>query len=375
MSLKLNFKGLFLKNLNGNNKNTLRNIIGREGVKILLRPMLRWSPLEHHVSGYTIMLGAPWDLRHLLSVNLDFVSRTDLTNCHCIHVVFDRRRQPGYENIISEIQKKFPQLPLSFSHYARMPGFIVEKVNVSTFFNSLNCATVLPKIQTKYAILHDFDLYPLVPEYFESVYRTITDNGWHFCGLERTNFDGLTNEDNVFGTWCLGMDVQWLRSNFSPIDIFHRVQLVGDRLINLDPFSSLELRTSRRGPINSLNGEACCHVKNLCSTFLRFSTGRPAKIVWRLHYLWYLEYISNEPSNFHAAIDAMERAESSILNVGNYIIDFAGTDPTCANVLRDELERMELVLHGQTRPKVMQYLEAFSKFLKHPSKEIALIVV
>lgn len=349
-------------------KSKLRNVIGREGIKLLLGSMLQWTPLDQPISGFSIMLGVPWALRHLLKVNLDFVSRTDLKNCHRIHIVFDRRRQPGYEEIVSETQKQFPQLPLSFSHYAKLPGFVIEKVNVSTFYNSLNCATMLPEIQTKYAILHDFDLYPLVPEYFESVYHTIKEKGWHFCGLEKTNFDGLTDEDHVFGTWCLGMDVQWLRSNFRPIDIFHRVQLVGERLINLDPFSSIELRTSRRGLVNNINGETCCHVKNLCSTFLRFSTGRPAKIVWRLHYLWYLEYLAKEPANFFAAIEAMENANSSILNVGNYRTDFAGTDPTCANVLHDELYRMESVIHGALRPEVIRYIDAFTHFLEGVSK-------
>ena len=346
------------------NRNNLRNIIGREGVKLLLRPMLRWSPLELPVNGYSIMLGAPWELRHLLTVNLDFISRTDLTNCRRIHVVFDRRRQTGYEKIVSETRKQFPDLPLSFSHYAAFPGFVAEKVNVSTFYNSLNCATILANIETKYAILHDFDLYPLNPEYFESVYRTIKSNGWHFCGLERTYFDGLTEEDNVFGTWCLGMDVQWLRANFHPVDIFHRVQHVGERLISLDPFSSIELSTPLRGPVNKLNGTACCHVKNLCSTYLRFSTGRPANIVWRLHYLWYLEYLAKEPQNFFAATEAMENAHSPLLNVGNYQADYQGTNPTCANVLRDELHCMESVLHGAPRPEVEKYIDAFSVFLK-----------
>ncbi len=343
--------------------NHLRNVIGRESIKLLLRPMLRWSRLDQTDSGYSIMLGVPWDLRHLLKVNLEFVSRTDLRNCHRIHIAFDRRRKPGYEKIINETQNQFPHLPLSFCHYAWFPGTVVEKVNVSTFYNSLNCATILPDIQTKYAILHDFDLYPLVPEYFDSVYHTIKENGWHFCGLEKTNFEGLTDEDNVFGTWCLGMDVQWLRSNFRPVDIFHRVQYIRGRLVSLDPFSFIELSTPLRGPVHKLNGAACCHVKNLCSTYLRFSTGRPAIIAWRLHYLWYLEFVADAPSNFFAAIEAMENADSSILNVGTYRTDFADTNPSCANVLRDELYRMESVLHDMPRPEVERYVIAFSNFL------------
>ncbi|WP_319409032.1 hypothetical protein [uncultured Desulfosarcina sp.] len=346
-------------------KDILRNLIGRESIKLLLRPMLRWKSLDDPIEGYSIMLGVPWALRHLLKVNLDFISRTDLTHCHRICIAFDRRRQPGYLEIISETRNAFPELPLSFNHYAALPGFVVEKVNVSTFYNSLNCATLLPNIETRYAILHDFDLYPIVPEYFESVYRSIRTHQWHFCGLEKTRFDGLTDQDNVFGTWCLGMDVKWLRSKFHPIDIFHRVKDLEGRQISLDPFSAIELGTSRRGPIDHLDGGACCHVKNLCSTYLRFTTGRPAVIVWRLHYLWYLEFLSGEPQNLLSAIEAMENAKSSLLQIGDYRADFSDADPTCANVLRNELMHMETALHGAMRPEINRYIVAFEKFLNN----------
>jgi hypothetical protein len=345
-------------------KKILRNIIGRESIKLFLRLILRWSKLEKSIDGYSIMIGVPWALRHLLAVNLNFVSRTELTNCHSIHVVFDRRKQMEYEEVVNEMQKQFHSLPLTFSHYEVLPGFIVEMLNASKFFNSLNCATILPKIQTQYAILHDFDLYPLVPEYFESVYRTIKHNKWHFCGLERTRFDGLTETDNVFGTWCLGMDVKWLRSNFHPIDIFHRVEKIGGRWVSLDPFSSLELRTPFRGPVDKLVGKVCCHVKNLCSTYLRFSSGRPVEIAWRLHYLWYLEYLCGQSENLLSATLEMENAKSSTLMVGRYKTDFSNTDPTCANVLRDELYHMESVLHGAIRPEIDRYIDVFTKFLK-----------
>lgn len=345
-------------------KSIWRNVIGRESIKLLLRPMLRWEYLDDPVEGYTIMLGVPWELRHLLKVNLDFVSRTDLTHCHRICIVFDRKRKPGYLQIVKEIRSVFPKLPISFNHYARLPGSIVEKVNVSTFYNSLNCATLLPKVKTRYAILHDFDLYPLVPEYFESVYRSIKHRQWHFCGLERTHFNGLTDQDNVFGTWCLGIDVQWLRSRFHPTDIFHKVENVRGRPISLDPFSALELRTSRRGPVDNLNGKACCHVNNLCSTFLRFTTGRPAKIVWRLHYLWYLEFLGGDTGKLLLATEAMEKANSPILEIGGYRVNFSGTDPTCANVLRNEVFQMEAVINGKVRKEVKRYVQAFTDFLE-----------
>ena len=341
----------------------VRNIFGRELIKLAMRPLLNWSTLSTPQEGYRIMLGVPWALRHLLSVNLDFVSRTDLTHCRAIQIVFDRRRKEGFEQIVEESRRQYPVLPLAFSHYPELVGFIAEKVDVSTFYNSLNCATVLPKIETKYAILHDFDLYPVLREYFEAVYQTIRKNSWHFCGLERTYFEGLTDNDNVFGTWCLGMDVQWLRRNFHPIDIFHKIKRIRGKEISLDPFSALELLTPKKGPIDNLDSEACCHVKNLCSTYLRHTTGRPASIVWRLHYLWYLEYLAGVPENLYAATKAMAIADSPVLDVGGYIADFSSTDSTCANVLRNELYKMERVVHGKPRQEVEVFVEEFQMFL------------
>lgn len=345
------------------NTTTRKARYGRKVIAEILGGLNRWKPLTDPKPGYSIVLGTPWALRHLLPVNLKFIQRTDRTNLHRIHVVFDRTPQSGGDAFIEQIRDEFADLPLTFRFYPPLSGWITERVSVSTFFNSMNTILALGECETGFAILHDFDLYPLVPEYFEALYRAHLERDLHFVGLEHTPFDGLTKDDNILGTWALGIDVVHLRANHRPGECFHTVAPVNGQLISLDPYSYVQLQTPRRGLVETIDGSACCHVKNLCSTYLRFTTGRWAKIAWRLHYVWYLETLIGKYENFHAAHRAMDAAEDSLLTVNDYEVDFAGTDPTCANVLRDEVTRMEEALTGTCRPEVVEYADAFKRFL------------
>lgn len=346
---------------------TLRARYGRAIIAHLLGAMNSWRPLHDPQPGYSIVLGTPWDLRQLLPVNLKFIERTNREHLHRIHVVFDRTTRSGGDEFIERVRKQFPELPLSFQFYPPVSGWVTEKVSVSTFFNSMNTILGLSECETGFAVLHDFDLYPLVPEYFEELYQAHCERELHFVGLEHTLFDGLTSEDNVLGTWALGIDVTRLRREHSPTECFHTVAPVNGRLTSLDPYSWVQLQTPKRGLVETIDGTACCHVKNLCSTYLRFTTGRWARIAWRLHYVWYLETLDGKSANFAAALEAMKQARNSVLNVNDYEVDFAGTDPTCANVLRTELTRMEQALFGQARPEVLEYVNAFEAFLARHS--------
>jgi hypothetical protein len=110
----------------------------REVIKALLRPLLRWQPLEDLQPGFTIILGTPWQLRHLLAINLRFIARTDTRELQKIHVVFDRTPQPGGDVLIAETRAAFPHLPLEFRFHPPLSGHIVRAANQSKFYASLN---------------------------------------------------------------------------------------------------------------------------------------------------------------------------------------------------------------------------------------------
>lgn len=279
--------------------------------------------------------------------------------------MFDRRWRPGIEELVKRVEGEFPQLPLTFQSYPAVPGAVIERIHVSTFYNSMNTVLGLRECETRYAVLHDFDLYPLRPDHFTSIVQTMRDRGWRFSGHELTHFDGLTDEDNQIGTWTLGIDVEWLRANWRPIDCFHRVERVRGRLTNLDPYAAIQFRTPDRGLTGIVRPDEFCHVKNLCSTYLRLLKGVPlnAKVAWRLHYLWYLEERSGRAGRLGEVSAAMAGAQSARLSIDGREADFSQVHVTCANVLRTELSQMERFLLGDVRPEVAAYVDAFEAFL------------
>lgn len=342
----------------------LRRKYGRELVKKLLSPFLQWRPLKELETGHTLVVGVPWDLRKVLSANLLFLSRVDRRRLREILIVFDRRWRPEMDLIRSEMLDKFPDLPLRFLWYPKVSGRIVERVNVSTFYNSMNTVLAIATAKTRTVILHDFDLYPLRRDYFNAFQQGIEESSLRFCGLELTNFDGLCNADQVMGTWALAIDAQWLRSNWRPIDCFHRMHTIRGKRVSLDPYSWLQLQTPERGLVRRFDGAAMCHIKNMCSTYLRYLNGEWAKIAWRLHSVWYLEELSGSPSSVAEATEAMDNADGPKLEVGGLVADFSGADVGAVAVLSQEIQKLEEHLHGKVRPRIKKYISSFSNFVE-----------
>ncbi len=341
----------------------LRHLVGREVFKCALGPLLSWPRRAELQSGYSIILGVPWHLRHLLGVNLRFIAAADRQSLRAVHVVLDRANPQALAELRASIDRDWSGLPLKFHCYEGLAGRLVEWIDVSTFYNSMNCATALKAIDTTHAILHDFDLYPTRSDYFERIYRQMIDRRLHYCGVEFTPFDGLSAADQVLGTWGLGMDVGWLRSTHRPIEIFHAVRRVKGRWVMLDPFSHSQLRKgTRRELVDGSDTGDFCHVKNLCSSYLRLSTGRHVTIAWRLHYLWYLESLEGRQDLSALSVD-MDRSADGRLQVGERIVDFTGTSPTCASVLRGELLRMDQSLFGAVRPETATFVDSTERFL------------
>lgn len=336
----------------------------RDVTKLLIGGLVRWRPLAEPRPGYSIVLGTPWALRHLLRANLLFVSRLDLAQLDQVYVVFDRRAQSGASAFAESVRVEFPRLPLHFEFHPPFLGRILERVNQSKFYASTNWVLGLRRCRTRYAILHDFDLYPTQADFFSRIVQAMREKRLRFAGPEYTHFDGLTDEDGLLGTWELGLDVEWLRNTYRPIQCYHSVAEVNGRRVDLDAFSRIQSMTPQRRLAEGVGRDSYAHVTNLCSTYLRLTSGSPVNITWRIPFLWYLEALSSRIDSLERITNEMRHSISGRLTVDNLMLDFSGVHVTCSNVLRDELHRMEAALYGGCRPLVAAYIDAFEEFLK-----------
>ncbi len=341
----------------------LGRTLGRSLARAAIGRLVSWKPMRAPESGFSIVIGVPWDLRHLLPVNLRFVARTDLRNLDQIFIVFDRRPRQGADEILARAKSEFGGLPLEVLWYPPLAGGLVERLNISTFYNSLNTVLALGRCRTKYAVLHDFDLFPLREDHFTSIVEAMATRGWRFSGHEWTFFQGLTAEDRQVGTWTLGIDVEHLRSRFRPIQCFHTFHTLRGERISIDPYAWVQFQTPERGLTGVIDATGFCHVMNLCSTYLRFQKGTWLKVAWRLHYLWYLEDIAGAPSRLDEVIRAMRESTDGVLHVDQHPAEFCKTHASCGEVLRRELGAMERFLFDGTRERVNLYLDEFDRFI------------
>ena len=335
----------------------------RDVLKKILGIWLRWAPIDKPRDGFSIVLGVPWALRHLLPVNLEFVQKTDISQLHRIYIVFDRVAQEGGKAFIEQTRESFPDLPLTFRFHPPIAGRFVELINQSKFYASMNWTLGLAQCETRYAVMHDFDIYPLVPNYFTSMIEAMRNRALRFAGVEYTHFDGLETSHALIGTWALGIDVVWLRENYRPIDCFHAVENISGRRFDLDAFTFIQSMTPQRDLVGVVTSADMAHVRNLVSTYLRFSKGQRFDLVWRLHQMWYLESLCGRKDRLRQLIQLMNEATSPRLSVDGSVAEFADTHVTCANVLREQLLPMENFLFGQLRPEVVEYTDAFERFL------------
>lgn len=348
--------------------NYFRRNLGREALKWLVGRAFGWEAPDSQVPGYTIVVGVPWGLRHVLAANLEFLSRVRLTDAHEVMVVFDRTHRSEMDEIARAMVERFPQLPLKFRWYPERAGRLIQRANISTFYNSMNTVLAVSEARTRALILHDFDLYPLREDYFDRLCGDIVRKNLKFCGLEYTHYDGLSDSDRVLGTWALAMDAAWLRSSFKPTDCFHKIIRYKGRRMSLDPYSWVQLQVEDRDLVEGLPPESMCHIRNMCSTYLRFSNNQWAHIAWRLHSIWYLEHLSGDSKNLRECTRGMKSSQDGTLVLDGRTVDFSGTEHGAANVLRDEVERMDSFLYGEVRAEVAEYLDEFRSFLLRHGK-------
>lgn len=336
--------------------------LGRAFGRATLRPLVRWRPLDRPEEGFSIILGVPWNLRHLLSVNLRFVARTDTRDLRKLFIVVDRRPRAERGELERQTEREFPELPIEWVWYPRVSGWLIERMNISTFYNAMNTVLALGRCRTRYAVLHDFDLYPTQADHFTSIVGSMRDRNLSFSGHELTHFQGLTDEDLQIGTWTLGVDVQRLRSRFRPIDCFHRYIVLRGKRISIDPFAWVQFKTPDRALTGRRPEETFCHIQNLCSTHLRWLKGGWTSIAWRLHCLWYLEYLAGRHDRLEEICAAMDAATVPEIVIDGRVASFRSVHVSCVEVLRADVTSMESLLHGSVRSEVAKFLDSTERF-------------
>src|SRR4051812_10572022 len=86
-------------------------------------------------SGYEIVISAPWNLREIAGINLAFLERADLAGLRAIHLVFDRARPAGGQDLARKIVADYAGLPLRVHFLSRAVGRIARLARSSAVYH------------------------------------------------------------------------------------------------------------------------------------------------------------------------------------------------------------------------------------------------
>lgn len=329
-----------------------------------MAPLLRWQqPHKQKIDAYSIIVAVPHVLKDLLPLSLRFIRHTMRANLHQIILCFDRPNFYHDEKLIALCNVNYPDLPLKFCYLPTASGLLATFIDRSKFYASLAWVTGLDECQTRYAIIHDFDLFPVLDRYFDHMYEILKSREMYVLGREWTDFGGLQEADCIYGSWGLGLNVEWIVQSFRPIDCFHRIDNFKGTKIDFDPFCWIQSKTSRRCSIET-HDDDFVHFVNIVSTYQRWMTGQKMQPEHCLHSAFYLLDLVGFGPGIKSITDKMLDARSGVFSIDDRIIDFSYTNIDCARVVDHKICRLEKLLFGFIRKPVIDYIREFYDFLQ-----------
>ena len=332
-------------------------------IRSAITRLVRWKPLEHPRDGYTIVIGCNTGLARMLGSNLKFLSRQNLRNLAQIFVVLDRPRAGIPDDIEPVMRARFPKLPLEFLYYNRVQRAVCSTIRWPWVQSWLSWSIGIERLNTKYALLHDFDAMLLRPDIIEERFQAIRERKHEYVGVRFYSGNGITSEDGLATTFELIFDAQFVRQQFVPLDLFnHVVRFRGKRV----DFDTLLYAQSIAGKASTLEvaetdmvhpSQLICHFEGLLNGRHRVP---PAN---NLLMVPYLLFAADEPAIMQQMTRDLEQGGGCTVPFLGTSIDLSGIDPALLRWLAKQAYRLERSDTGQIRDEVTRYFAAADEFI------------
>ncbi|MEQ9453077.1 MAG: hypothetical protein RLN76_00615 [Phycisphaeraceae bacterium] len=206
-----------------------------------LRPLIRWKPIDAPRLGYSMIIGVTRPLAPLLNLQLQLIDAQNRSGLEDIILVFDTSLSK-VRSTLEPLVERFAHLPLRLVGYNPIQAAVLHGIGWSKCFSWASWCLGLARVQSRHAMLHDFDAFLLDPEFLAHRHRLIRERDTQFLGVERYSHPPVLASDGLVGTWEMMFDAAWVRRNARPIDVFNQRSLLYDRTVDLDTFHALQAR-------------------------------------------------------------------------------------------------------------------------------------
>ena len=339
----------------------------RRVLRSAIRGLARWHPLGESRSGYTVIVSAAAPLAPLVETNLRFVAGQDLTGLAEVIILLDIPGNVAVATIEDRLRHRFPTLPLRFAYFDRLQAGVSRLIDWAWVYNWLCWCNGIAQSNTRYVLLHDLDALVVKPDFFRERYERMLDSDVQYLGCHYYENGAIERDDGLVPTLELMIDAGFIRSRFSPIDIFNRIGRHRGRIIDFDLFQFAQ-SVAGRVDVAPLGEDDLVHPGQMVSQFTSYVGGRTDRIPQNRHNLMMIPYyffLADEP-------DVLLRLKESLSRTESTAIDFFGGTVDVSLLLRHhiatcerQITRAEHALFGETRPEVREYVAALKGAAGH----------
>jgi hypothetical protein len=332
-------------------------------IRRLIRNLTSWGRLQSPKDGYTIVVGCNAPLVRMISCNLRFLARQDLSNVDKIFLVVDRPRDQLVEDVEPVMRERFPSLPLEFLYYGKRQRTVCRLIAWPWVQSWLSWSIGIGQVRTKYALLHDFDAMLLRPDILEERYRSIRQRNHQYVGVRFYGGNGVAHDDGLAATFELVFDAQYVRNTFKPLDLFNHVTRFRGRRVDFDTFLHAQ---SLAGTASTLPipEEDMVHPSQLICQFEDFRGGRreipPSN---NLLLVPYFLYAGDEPQLLRDLTVELERDQGRAIQFFGRPLDISTLDPDHLRWIAKQALRLEKASVGEPRDEVRRYFAAVDAFV------------
>ncbi|MCC6423485.1 MAG: hypothetical protein IT447_08395 [Phycisphaerales bacterium] len=337
--------------------------IQRTALRLVLRPMMRWSRLDEPRPGYSIVIACHAHFARMLIGNLRQLMKQDLSELDRVIICFDGPKTDELERFEREAKDEFEKLNILCVHQSSIQSMVLRRIGWGWVDCWLSYAKGIAASRTRWVMLHDMDAFLLREDLIATRLEQMKQSGAHFMGIRWYEGNGVEREDRLCYIVEMMLDAQFLRRRFVPLDLFNHVCRYKGRSVDFDTllYPQSVAGGTKAMPLEMTNW---VHPSQVISQFT-YLKSRPVYVPPESNNLFFIPYF------MYLADDRtiLEEHRQSLENAGKGPVEFLGGKMDLSQFtrthfdwIRQQVERLEEAVAGGMRNEVRVYLEAVGRF-------------
>lgn len=327
-------------------------------MNLSLPGLVKWSPLENAKSGYSVIIGCMNNMPEVVAANVAFISKMRLPNMHRLILVFDvEEKQIEYKEKILEIAGDLPVQILGYnSKQASVAGFFAW----GWVYAWLSWTSGIAVTDTKYALIHDLDAMPIDPELFEDLYEAIKDTDYMFQGIRPYVGKYLPEGVEFVRTFEMIVDVQKLRRDFSPFEVFNKIRWTDGHYYLYDTFLHIQSRVKSCRLELKRGEDKLVHPSQLISQYTDLHKNRVTKGFWEkygnLPLFPIYNFLGGNPELMDSITSHLESTKDPELPFEGKQVNFSGLPSGHWSWLWQQARTLQTAYYGNLNKEIENYI-------------------